>query len=167
MEVPPEEEEDTNIELKKAWDDVTGVELDPKKVEKARREEIEYYNSMQVYDRVPIQECWRVTGKGPIGVRWIDTDKGKGVAEKEKHRSRLVAQQFNTGPADDMFAATPPTETLKMVISEAATGRGRGRKALMVSDVSRAYFLLMSQSPSMSGCAARIQGPARKECAEN
>ena len=42
-----------------------------------------------MYVEADVEECIRVTGKKPIGVRWVDVDKGFGV-----HRSRLVAKDF-------------------------------------------------------------------------
>ena len=59
--VPPEENED-DVQSAEAWDDVSGKELDPKKVMAARREEMEYYKKMGVYDKVPIEECCQRTG---------------------------------------------------------------------------------------------------------
>ena len=55
----------------------------------------------------------------------------------EKHRSRLVAQHFNTGADPTMFAATPLIEAIKMIISDAATGNEEQRS--MVNDASHAY----------------------------
>ena len=135
-EIPPEETEQ-DIMLMEAWDDISGKRLDPLKVEGARAEDIGYYYKIQMYDQVPIAECLARTGKQPIGVRWIDHNKGDDL--HEKYRSRLVAQQFNSGPMDDnIFAATPPLEALRMVISNATTGK-RG-KVIMIADVSRAYM---------------------------
>ena len=37
----------------KAWDDVTGGELDPAEVEKAREAEMEFIRNMKVYENVP------------------------------------------------------------------------------------------------------------------
>ena len=136
--IPPEEEHDQDCAVQEAMDDVTGYSLDPAKVREARREEIRYYKQMGVYTKVPIKECYDKTGQGPIGVRWVDVDKGKGNPEMQKYRSRLVAQQFNTGPDNTLFAATPPIEALKMVLSMATTGKGE--KQVMINDVSRAYM---------------------------
>ena len=36
----------------KAWGDVSGVALDPKEIERARREEIDYVHKMHLYDKV-------------------------------------------------------------------------------------------------------------------
>ena len=59
-----------------AFDDVSGAELDPKMVQKARKDEIEYVRSMNLYTKVKISECLQQTGKKPIAVRWIDVNKG-------------------------------------------------------------------------------------------
>ena len=90
-----------------AWDDVSGNELDPKLVLIAREEEMEQFRKHQVYEKVIEEVCWAVTGKGPIGTRWIDINKGDEV--NPEHRSRLVAQQvkYNSGEKS-IFAATPP-----------------------------------------------------------
>ena len=89
-----------------AFDDVSGAELDPILVRLARQEEMEYFRERKVYEKVDAEECWNVTGKGPISVRWIDINKGD--AANPKYRSRLVAKEFNTGVDPELFAATPP-----------------------------------------------------------
>ena len=54
-----------------AWDDVSGQELSPSLMKAARREEIAYFKSMGVYEKVDIAESWKETGKGahrrPLG----------------------------------------------------------------------------------------------------
>ena len=119
-----------------AWDDITGSELDAEKVAAARAEEIDYIHKMKLYEKVTIDGCYKKTGKGPISVRWIDINKGD--AQSPNYRSRLVAREINTYKRDDLFAATPPLEALKMIISMAATGN-RG-EVIMVNDISRAFF---------------------------
>ena len=57
-----------------ARDDLTGKLLDPVKVLEARRLEMEYFKAHEVYVKVALEECYRVTGKAPIKGRWIDTD---------------------------------------------------------------------------------------------
>ena len=59
-----------------AFDDVSGQELDPALMMAARRDEIAYFRDMGVYEKVSANECWRETGKAPIGVRWVDINKG-------------------------------------------------------------------------------------------
>ena len=76
-----------------AWDDVSGKALDPEKVKEARTEELGYFRRYEVYKKVPTKECWEKTGKAPIGVRWIDINKGD--ADNPEYRSRLVAKEYN------------------------------------------------------------------------
>ena len=59
-----------------AWDDISGQPLEAESVRRARREEIQYVHDMQLYTKVPIDECVRVTGKQPIAARWVDVNKG-------------------------------------------------------------------------------------------
>ena len=129
-----EEEDDEQLEI--AWDDVFGAELNPKMVKEARKEEIEYVNKMHLYDKVPITECRRVTCKMPIIVRWIDVNKGDN--DNPNYRSRIVAREINTHKREDLFAATPPLEALKIILSMIATAN-KG-EVVMVNDISRAFF---------------------------
>ena len=136
--VPDEEAEydmhgdDTDI----AWDDISGKHLDPAGVRKARAAEIDFYRKMGVYVKVPTSECFAKTGQKPIGVRWVDIDKGD--RDRPNYRSRLVAKQYRQERNDDLYAATPPIESLRAVISSATTGGQE--KVIMVNDVSRAYM---------------------------
>ena len=125
-----------------ATDDVSGSPLDPSLVTKARREEMKYFKEMGVYVKVPKQECWTQTGKDPIAVRWIDTNKGdKG---NPNYRSRLVAKEFKTDINPELYAATPPSECLRMLISKMASKAGL---EMMYADVSRAYFYAKAVRP--------------------
>ena len=89
--------------------------------------------------------CWEVTGKAPIKVRWVDVNKGDD--DKPNHRSRIVAKEIRTDSRPDLFAATPPLEAIKILLSAAVTeGLGftkgqrlRGMKLDFI-DVRRAYF---------------------------
>ena len=71
-EIPPEAEE----ELESYWDDANGGWLDPKLVRAARAEELAAIKSYKVYEKRPIEECLRETGKKPMAIRWVDTNKG-------------------------------------------------------------------------------------------
>ena len=55
------------------WDDVHGGWLDPEKVKEARQLEMEYLKRQAVYEKRPISEALKVTGRRPIPVRWLDT----------------------------------------------------------------------------------------------
>jgi len=75
-----------------------------------------------------------------VGTRWLDINKGD--EEVENYRSRLVAKDFNQGKEEGIFAATPPLEALKLLISDVATvgEKGTEEKILMINDVARAFF---------------------------
>ena len=69
-----------------------------------------------------MKECLAKTGKAPISVRWVDTDKG-GEYQMDV-RSSLVARDFKVKGGtdqDDLFASTPPLAALRVLPSKAAT----------------------------------------------
>ena len=115
---------------------MSGAELDPAMVKGARKEAMEYVRKMHLYDKVHIAECKRATGKMPITVRWIDINKGD--EEHPNYRSRIVVREINTCKRDDLFAATPPLEALKVILSTTATAN-KG-EVVMINDISRAFF---------------------------
>ena len=116
------------------WDDVSGRELDADKVWEARKLEIELFKNMGVYRKV--RRSWvKSQGEKVIGVRWIDINKGD--SEHPDYRSRLVAKDFKGDNRPDLFAATPPLEALKLLISIVASNPGLH---IMINDVKRAYF---------------------------
>ena len=49
-------------------------------MEAARKAEMETFKMHDVCEKVPVEVFWRETGKGPVGVKWVDTNKG----DKEK-----------------------------------------------------------------------------------
>ena len=118
-------------------DDLTGLELDRRKVMKARLEEMSTFERMQVYECVP-REVAKMSQTGKfVGVRWVDALKGVDV------RSRLVAQEFaGREVRDDLFAGTPPLMATRAIISDVATnpGSGRWRRKLIVLDIKRAFL---------------------------
>ena len=101
-----------------AWDDVSGVELDPTEVTRARGKEVGYIHDKNVWTNMKRSETTR-RGINIIGARWIDLNKGDKA--HPNYRSRLVGQEFNTYKDLTIFAATPPLEVLRYVTSEAAT----------------------------------------------
>ena len=126
-----------------AFDDISGESLEVDKVREAHREGIAYFKSMKVYEKVPTSEAWSTTGQAPIAVQWVDISKGD--SRKPLHRSWPVAQEFKTDIRPDTFAATPPSECLKLMLSRLA-GKGRGYK-LLYADVSLAYFYARAIRP--------------------
>ena len=105
------------------WDDQSGERLDYHGVREARKEAMEEVKKHQVWVKVPTKECWERTGKAPIKTRWVDINKGDRV--HPEYRSRLVCKELNTGKREDLFAATPPLEALKILFAGAVT-RGVG-----------------------------------------
>ena len=122
-----------------AWDDISGEQLDGKAVVQARRKELGYIEDKKVWRKIRRSEAVR-RGWKVVRTRWIDTNKGDW--ENPDIRSRLVAKEFNNGEEDGLFAATPPLEALRMLVSDAATVSGcKGQdKVIMINDVARAFF---------------------------
>lgn len=58
---------------------------------------------MGVCKKVPYRDTLEVTGKKPIGVKWVEV-----LKTSRKHRSWLVFKEFNNGDGPDMYAPTPP-----------------------------------------------------------
>ena len=118
----------------RAWDDPNKCDLDPKKVIAARITEMEFFRKRGVYRKV-----LRSSVKGKIiKLKWIDTNKGD--YDNPNYRSRLVGMEFSSGAEPENYAATPPIEGLRVVVSHAATKRGCVRHKVMINDVARAYF---------------------------
>ena len=84
----------------------TGQILDERLVKKARRLEMVYLGTKIVYTKMPIDEALTRTGRQPIGVRWVDINKGDD--EVPNYRSRLVAKDFRRKGEETIFAPTPP-----------------------------------------------------------
>ena len=134
----PQEEKDHEEATAQAWDDVSGKELDAKEVQRARLKEMAYVQGKKVWDKIDRQEALR-NGWPVVATRWIDINKGD--EQQPNYRSRLVAKEYANSEADGIFAATPPLETLRVLISEAATvEKSKGEKVIMIADISRAFF---------------------------
>ena len=96
-----------------------------------------------VYERRPWGEARQKTGKVPIKLRWVDTNKG--TESEPNYRSRIVAMEFKRDSRLDLFAPTPPLEAMKLVISNAASQDGPWHnRVLMAIDIKRAYFYAKS-----------------------
>ena len=115
---------------------MSGADLDPKEVYKARMDEVKFIRDMKLYDKVPVEECWANTGKAPIGTKWLDISKGD--VKDPNYRSRCVAKEIGHDKQDGLFAATPPLKVMKLVLSSLATCN-KGER-LMIADVKRAFF---------------------------
>jgi len=121
-----------------AWDDITGETLEMKEVMKARKQEMTYVREKRVWTKIPralaIRNGWKI-----IQTRWLDINKGD--HENPNYRSRFVGKEFNNGASDGLFAATPPLEAVRLLISELATKDNQETDmVLMINDVARAFF---------------------------
>ena len=72
------------------------------------------------------------------------------------YRSRLVAREFNTSDNPEWYAATPPSEALRIILSKLAADR---KSKLMYADVSRAYFYAPAVRPVYVKIAAEDMNP--------
>jgi hypothetical protein len=112
--------------------------LSLKEVHEARDEEMEFLNKRKIWCERTVKECFEKTGKAPVSVRWVDVRKGSGEV-----RSRLVARDFKGGEKgrDDLFAATPPLEAKRLLVSRAVTRRkDRKKRKLRFIDVKKAHL---------------------------
>jgi len=128
----------------KYWDEYTGLELPVKETRKARADEIRYMNQLKVW-KVELRKDACADGTPVYGVRWIDCNKGDDV--NMLLRSRLVVQETNKvttiaqGDVASTFAATPPIESLRFLLSLAMTlpkVNGEDWVVLFI-DISRAH----------------------------
>ena len=81
-----------------------------------------------------------------ITTKWLDVKKGD--AENPNIRCRLVGREIAKEKRDDLFAATPPLESLKAVLSLCASHRShKDPWRLMAVDVKMAYFYAPATRP--------------------
>ena len=125
---------------------MTGKELDYDEVIKARMDEIDGLRDTQVWEVVPREICFERTGKGPIRGRWVDINKGDDI--NKVYRSRYVAMEIKSqhggNSREGLFAAMPPLEALKLLISITVSRAGINDKRdpfkLLFIDISKAYL---------------------------
>ena len=111
---------DANAKPSDEWeaeDDAKGGPLHPHEVKNAREKEIEFLWDMEVYGCSTEAEARARTGRNPVGLKWIDTNKGS--AQAPRCRSRLVCTEVRQKGVEPIFSATPPLETLRVLISVA------------------------------------------------
>ena len=143
-------------------DDISGAPLDSKLVHEARADEIKGAEKCGVWTKVPLSECYARTGKQPVGTRWVDINKGD--EGEPNYRSRLVGREFNNKKIDGLFAATPPLEAIRALISLAASQCGRNGpvKKLSFIDIKEGLFSCQSQQVSLCFSSRRGRSSARK-----
>ena len=140
------------------YDEITGAELLAHLVREAMEEEIRYMRQLGVYEEVT--KDWCVSeGLTPVGARWVLVNKGD--IKNPVIRARLVAQETKRVSALDpsnpsaTFAATPPVEALRFMLSLPMTGPRKPQqyeRVLGFFDISRAHF----HSPARRKIAIRV-----------
>ena len=114
-----------------------------------------------VWDVVLIAERVKRTGKRPSGGKWVDVNKGD--AEQPTIRSRYVAKEIAYRRSDDFFAATPPLEALRMLLSNVASSKDLrvlvldARKAHLHSQVDRLLYVDLPPERRQPGMCARLR----------
>ncbi len=58
------------------YDAISGEVMIKELVDAARQVEMETFKKHGVYEKVPIEECWKNAGLALVGVRWVDANKG-------------------------------------------------------------------------------------------
>ena len=63
----------------KFMDDLTGQPLDPILCRAARKKEMDFVRDKGLWVKRSVNECWKRTGRPPVIVRWVETNKGDDV----------------------------------------------------------------------------------------
>lgn len=103
-------------------DEYTREELPLKELQEAMRDELSYLNE-NVWEGAPIDEALLVPNAVVVGTRWILSNKQD--KEDPDVRARLVAQEVAHTQDESYFAATPPLEAKRALISTMVTERTR------------------------------------------
>ena len=122
---------------------VEDAELDPEKLKAGIQDEKEFMEKIGMFDDSSEQECWERTGAAPTSTRWVSTRKVLDDGE-EIVRCRLVGRDFKDGrgTSEELFAATPPLEALKLLFrASMVQGDGEEETKLMFVDVRKAHLI--------------------------
>ena len=96
---------------------------------------MQLFRNMKVYDKVP---RWMAARDGckVITTKWRDINKGD--QRDPNYRARLVGREIKTDSGLDLFAATPPLESLRVICSTCTSNQDRqGPCRIMSVDVRR------------------------------
>ncbi len=142
---PPEEDPFAQIYNEMEFiDDVSGEPLERDEAIKARKLEMAFFKEKRVYTKVVRQPWMKV-----ITTKWLDVNKGD--TKNKNYRARLVGREIKRDRRDDLFAATPPLESLRMIVSICASHPHSNHSSddyiIMTNDVKRAYFHAAATRP--------------------
>ena len=112
---------------------------------------------IEVYEHSTDAEARARTGRNPVGLKWIDTKKGS--AEAPRYCSCLVCTEVRHEGVEPIFSATPPLETLRILLSitcQEDVFRVEDPFLISIADVSRAHFNVeMRSATKTSDCQTR------------
>jgi len=135
---PHDEAEDCLYDPYEFFDDVSGKLLNKDLATAARKLEMKFFKDMQVYEKVDRRRA-AADGCRVISTKWLDVNKGD--ATNPNYRARLVGREIKMDSRLDLFAATPPLESLRLMCSMCASNQARADPfRVMAIDVRRAYF---------------------------
>ncbi|CAK0864353.1 unnamed protein product, partial [Prorocentrum cordatum] len=153
------------------WDDVNGGYLEAGLVAQARAVEREWVKKQELIEIVPRSQAFAETGRPPIPLKWVDTNKGD--AERPNYRSRLVVKEIKAKKrpdeqleASEVFSAMPPLEAMRSLVSLMVTwtrGRKPGNFNIGFFDISRAHFYGKAQRRIF----VELEEESRKEYGED
>ena len=130
----------------KVYDVITGAQLDPSLVTKARSAEMTFlFDQLKAYKYDTVGKCLKTTGKRTILVKWVDVNKGD--RQRLEVRSRLTVAETKhrttLTEADNAqtFSATPPYEALRLLVPFVMSPRNHEvmSHVLMLIDITRAH----------------------------
>ena len=127
------------------YDASTGERLPPELVAKGRAAEMEFMRGLRVWTYATISACLQATGRKPISVGWVDINKGD--RDNLNVRCRLTVQEtkrqttLDSSDVAATFAATPPYEALRFLLSCWMTPKSRDEwdHVVVFIDISRAH----------------------------
>ena len=119
-------------------DEYTGERLPDDLIRKAMVDEMEYVGRL-VWDIATAEEARQDPEAVVVGGRWVNCNEGD--VSSPKVRARYVATEVNHGDDAQYFAATPPLEAVRLLVSKFAQ-RVQGNRKLKLGflDITKAYF---------------------------
>lgn len=127
------------------YDDVCGRPLHKDLAAKVPKLEMDFFKEMKVFSKVD-RPVAKQLGAKTITARWVDASKGDEV--NPDYRARPVRRAIKIHQRPDLFVATPPPETLRMMLSMRAPNQYEDEPChTLSSDMKRAYCFAKANGP--------------------
>ena len=150
------------------FDEYTGDKLPAELFQKAIVDEIDYFARI-VWDIVTPEDIKQDPQAVLVGGRWVLCNKGN--ATQPKVRARHVANEVNHYDDAQYFAATPPLESIRLLLSKfAQRSKANPNLKLGFLDVTKAYFhasptrSVYVRVPKRTGLPPGIYGKLKRCC---